>query len=117
MATDQGVGGSNPLTHVILYEKVGQIVLLFSYNEPPVRIQTGSVSAPLRSALNEDSLDLQRPLTHVILYEKAGQIVLLFSYNEPPVRIQTGSVFAPLRSALNGCPQDIQRSPLRFGRR
>ena len=83
MATDQGVGGSNPLTHVILYEKAGQIVLLFSYNEPPVRIQTGSFYAPLRSvlngcpldiqrsplrsALNEDPLDLQHPLMHLQL--------------------------------------------------
>ena len=64
MATDQGVGGSNPLTHVILYEKAGQIVLLFSYNEATVRIRTGSIYAPLRSALNEDPVDLQRPLTH-----------------------------------------------------
>lgn len=29
MATDQGVGGSNPLTHVYCKKKAGQIVLLF----------------------------------------------------------------------------------------
>ena len=108
MATDQGVGGSNPLTHVYYKKKAGQIVLLFSCNEPTVRIRTGSVSAPLRSALNEGPPDLQHPLTHVILYEKQDRLSCFFSCNEPPVRIRTGSIYAPLRSVLNGCPPDIQ---------
>ena len=94
---------------LIARRKAGQIVLLFSCNEPTVRIRTGSIYAPLRSVLNEDPLDLQRPLTHVRLYEKAGQIVLLFSCNEPTVRIRTGSISAPLRSALNEDPLDLQR--------
>ena len=150
MATDQGVGGSNPLTHVYCKKKAGQIVLLFflqrtygsdsngfglhsvpvgaermsaghpapsharyivllfSCNEPTVRIRTGSVYAPLRSALNEGPPDIQHPLTHVILYEKQDRLSCFFSCNEPTVRIRTGSIYAPLRSVLNGCPPDIQ---------
>ena len=157
MATDQGVGGSNPLTHVYCKKKAGQIVLLFflqrtygsdsngfdlhsvpvgakrrstgpsapsharyivrkagqsvllfSCNEPTVRIRTGSVSAPLRSVLNGCPPDIQHPLTHVILCEKQDRLSCFFSCNEPTVWIRTGSVSAPLRSVLNGCPPDIQ---------
>ena len=44
----------------------GQIVLLFSYNEPPVQIQTGSFSASLRLVLNGCPQDIQHPLTHCV---------------------------------------------------
>ena len=82
MATDQGVGGSNPLTHVNCKKKSrtdcpaffiqrtsGSDSNGFGLRSAPVgakRMSTGlpAVYAPLRSALNEDPLDLQRPLTH-----------------------------------------------------
>ena len=50
MATDQGVGGSNPLTHANYMKKQTFKGLLFSCKEPAVLVQTGSIYDPLRSA-------------------------------------------------------------------
>ena len=108
MATDQGVGGSNPLTHVYCKKKAGQIVLLFFLQRT---YGSDSNGFGLRSAsVGAERMSAGHPAPSHARYivRKAGQIALLFSCNEPTVRIRTGSVYAPLRSVLNGCPPDIQ---------
>ncbi len=77
-AKRRSTGPSAPSHARYIVRKAGQIVLLFSYNEPTVRIRTGSVYAPFRSVLNEDPPDLQRPLTHVILQEKQDRLSCFF---------------------------------------
>ncbi len=101
MATDQGVGGSNPLTHVYCKKKAGQIVLLFF-------LQRTYGSDSNGFGLHSVPVGAERMSAGHPAPSHARYIVLLFSCNEPTVRIRTGSIYAPLRSVLNGCPPDIQ---------
>ncbi len=65
MATDQGVGSSNLLTHVNEKGKTGFCpVFLFSF-ESGSDSNEFEVFAPLRSALSECPPDIQGLLTHV----------------------------------------------------
>ena len=84
MATDQKVGGSNPLAHAVKQKGDAKSISFFVLEAGADDTNTGSylrsapvgagprspgpcaVSAPLRSAQDQDPLDLVRPLAHVI---------------------------------------------------
>ena len=99
MATDQGVGGSNPLTHVILYEKSRT-------DSPAFFIQRTSGSCSKGFGLRSAPVGAKRMSTG----HPAPSHAL-------PVRVRRGSIYAPLRSALNEDPPDLQRplTHFRFG--
>ena len=64
MATDQGVGGSNPLAHVRTRKESELYSGSFLVVATRMTRTRGSVSASLRSAQNRSPPDFVRPLAH-----------------------------------------------------